>query len=134
MRNKRQEAERKQAFEALTAPHLGALYRFAVHKVQDANQAEDLVQETCLKAYRAFDRFARGSNYQAWLFRILLNTITDFQRKTAREAPDTGAICTSRRNAAINSIQSSKSSLAHWPQQCRRPSQGCHRTGSLWCC
>lgn len=35
----------------------------------DAHQEEDLVQEVCLKAYRAFDRFERGTNYRAWLFR-----------------------------------------------------------------
>jgi RNA polymerase sigma-70 factor (ECF subfamily) len=82
------EAETRQAFETLTAPHLNALFRFAVYRVRDVAQAEDLVQETCLKAFRAFERFDRGSNYQAWLFRILLNTITDFQRKVAREPYD----------------------------------------------
>lgn len=85
MRRQGKEAERQQAFEAMTTPHLSALYRFAVYKVRDAAQAEDLVQETCLKAFRAFDRFERGTDYKAWLFRILLNTIADFQRKITRK-------------------------------------------------
>ncbi len=76
---------RRREFEELTLPHLGALYRFAIQKVRDAAQAEDLVQETCLKAYRGFDRFERGTDYKAWLFRILINTIVDVQRKGARE-------------------------------------------------
>jgi RNA polymerase sigma-70 factor, ECF subfamily len=85
MRRQGKEAARRQAFEVMTSPHLGALYRFAVYRVRDAGQAEDLVQEACLKAFQAFDRFERGTDYKAWLFRILLNTITDFQRKIARE-------------------------------------------------
>lgn len=85
MRRRGDGVQRRQEFEAMTSPHLAALYRFAVYKVRDAAQAEDLVQEACLKAFRAFDRFERGTDYKAWLFRILLNTITDFQRKTARE-------------------------------------------------
>lgn len=71
-------------FEALTRPHLDALYRFAVRSVRSATAAEDLVQDTCLKAYRAFDQFARGTDYRAWLFRILANTILDWHRRGFR--------------------------------------------------
>ncbi len=85
MRTKGKGEERKRDFEELTAPHLNALYRFTVQKVRDAHQAEDLVQEACLKAYRAFEHFEQGTDYKAWLFRILINTILDFQRKASRE-------------------------------------------------
>jgi RNA polymerase sigma-70 factor (ECF subfamily) len=85
MRARDREAQRKQEFEDLTSPHFGALYRFAVQKVRDAHQAEDLVQEVCLKAYQAFDHFERGTNYRAWLFRILSNTILDLQRKSSKK-------------------------------------------------
>ncbi len=78
----------RREFEELTSPHLGALYRFAVQRLRDTHQAEDLVQEVCLKAYRAFDRFERGTDYKAWLFRILFNTLRDLQRKAARESMD----------------------------------------------
>jgi RNA polymerase sigma-70 factor, ECF subfamily len=62
------------------------LYRFAVQKLKDSHQAEDLVQEVCLKAYRGFDRFVRGTDYNAWLFRILINAFVDLQRKAPRES------------------------------------------------
>src|SRR5215510_3580798 len=85
MRGWDREAHRKREFEELTSPHFGALYRFALHKLRDAHQAEDLVQEVCLKAYRAFDHFERGTNYRAWLFRILSNTILDLQRQASKK-------------------------------------------------
>jgi RNA polymerase sigma-70 factor (ECF subfamily) len=85
MRERDREARRTREFEELTAPLLGALYRFAAQKLRDAHQAEDLVQEVCLKAYRAFDHFERGSNYRAWLFRILTNTLLDLQRKASKK-------------------------------------------------
>jgi hypothetical protein len=65
-------------FEVLTLPLLEALYRFARCKVGDAHDAEDLVQETCLKAHRTFAQFRQGTDYPSWLFRILLNTIQDW--------------------------------------------------------
>ena len=85
MRGRDREAQRKREFEELTAPLLGALYRFATQKLRDAHQAEDLVQEVCLKAYRAFDHFERGTNYRAWLFRILSNALLDLQRKASKK-------------------------------------------------
>jgi len=68
-------------FEVLTLPLLGALYRFARCKVTDAHDAEDVVQETCLKAHRAFAHFRQGTDYPSWLFRILLNTIQDWHHQ-----------------------------------------------------
>jgi RNA polymerase sigma-70 factor, ECF subfamily len=85
MRARDRETQRKREFEELTSPLFGALYRFAVQKVRDAHQAEDLVQEVCFKAYRGFDHFERGTNYRAWLFRILSNTILDLQRKASKK-------------------------------------------------
>lgn len=76
--------ERRRDFEALALPHIDALYRFVVHRVKDAHHAEDLVQEACLKAYRSFEGFERGTDFKAWLFRILVNTVLDFQRKASR--------------------------------------------------
>jgi RNA polymerase sigma-70 factor (ECF subfamily) len=71
----------------VTVPHLDALYGFAVNRLRDAEAAKDVVQETCLKAFRAFDRFEHGTEYKNWLFRILINSITDWWRKVARAAP-----------------------------------------------
>jgi RNA polymerase sigma-70 factor, ECF subfamily len=97
MSGRDREAQRKREFEELTSPHLGVLYRFAFQKVRDAQQAEDLVQEACLRAYRAFDHFERGTNYRGWLFRILSNAILDLQRKASKKPLevdlDAGSLC-----------------------------------------
>ncbi len=64
-------------FEKLTKPHLDALYRTARRMTGEIEAAEDLVQETCLKAFRAFTRWNPGTNYKAWLFKVMTNTHID---------------------------------------------------------
>ena len=66
-------AHREQAFEAEAIPHAASLFRAARNITRDASVADDLVQETLLRAWRYFDRFERGTNCKAWLFRIMLN-------------------------------------------------------------
>src|SRR5262249_50087085 len=63
---------REQAFEAEAMPHAALLLRAARNITRDVSVAEDLVQETLLRAWRYFDRFDRGTNCKAWLFRIML--------------------------------------------------------------
>ncbi len=70
---KQPEPSRRQQFEALVLPQLDALYRTALALVHNREQAEDLVQETCLRAYRAFERFD-GQHCRAWLLTILRHT------------------------------------------------------------
>jgi RNA polymerase sigma-70 factor (ECF subfamily) len=100
--------ERRMRFEilTLTRPHLDALHRFALHKVRSTQHAEDLVQETCLKAYRAFERFEPGTEYRSWLFRILINTIVDFQRRVSREAKNVSLETESRLSNADGEAES----------------------------
>jgi RNA polymerase sigma-70 factor (ECF subfamily) len=62
------------AFEDLALPLLPALYNVAFWLARNARDAEDLVQETFLKALRGFTVFEPGSNFRAWIFRILRNT------------------------------------------------------------
>jgi RNA polymerase sigma-70 factor (ECF subfamily) len=62
------------AFEALAMPLLPSLYNVAFWLSRNAADAEDLVQETFLKALRGFSSFEPGSNFKAWIFRILRNT------------------------------------------------------------
>jgi RNA polymerase sigma-70 factor (ECF subfamily) len=62
------------SFQDLVLPQLSPLYNHACWLVQDAVEAEDLVQETLAKALRAFDSFQSGTNFKAWIFRILRNT------------------------------------------------------------
>ena len=64
----------KQEFEGLALTHLDSLYASALRLTKNERDAEDLVQDTCMRAYRFFDKFERGTNIKAWLFRILTNT------------------------------------------------------------
>src|SRR5688572_21919755 len=65
--------------------HLDALYGAALRFTRDARDAEDLVQDTVLSAYRFYDRFEEGSNCKAWLFKILTNTFINKYRRRVRE-------------------------------------------------
>jgi RNA polymerase sigma-70 factor (ECF subfamily) len=75
---------RAERFEAEALPHLKALYGTAYRMTRNAHDAEDLVQETCLRAYRAFDRYQPGTNIRAWLFTILHRARTDTFRRQSR--------------------------------------------------
>lgn len=80
------ERPREQSFEELAMPLFDALYSYARWMTRDAVEAEDLVQETYLKALRGFDSFAQGSNFRAWMYRILRNTFLT-SRTGLRAAP-----------------------------------------------
>ncbi len=70
------------AFEGAVLPHLNALYGSAFRLTRNAGDAEDLVQDALLRAYRFWGSFHEGSNCKAWLFKILTNTfINSYQRK-----------------------------------------------------
>ena len=65
---------RSAAFEQLALPLFPSLYNHASWLTRDQAEAEDLVQETFIKALRAFDSFQHDTNFKAWIFRILRNT------------------------------------------------------------
>jgi len=72
-------------FETEALRHLDALYRTALRMTRSEADAEDLVQETYIRALRFRDQFTLGTNMKAWLFRILTNTfINTYRRKTAQ--------------------------------------------------
>ena len=75
---------RDERFESDALPHLRALYGTAYRMTHNAHDAEDLVQETFLRAYRGFDRFQPGTNIRAWLFTILHRVRTDAFRRAGR--------------------------------------------------
>lgn len=74
-------------FKDLTYEHFNSLYRMACARLGNAEDAEDVMQETYLKAFRAVDTFKEGTNVKAWLAQILINTIRDHIRKESRALP-----------------------------------------------
>lgn len=78
----REENNRRQEFEEIAMRHIDSLYNMALRLVFNKEEAEDLVQETYLKAYRFFNTFEKGTNIKAWLFKILRNTFINKYRKT----------------------------------------------------
>lgn len=74
-------------FAEQALPFMDQLYSHAMRMTRNAADAEDLVQETYLKGYRAFDSFKEGTNLRAWLFRILTNSYINNYRKKQRR-PD----------------------------------------------
>ncbi len=74
-------------FEAAAMPFVDALYNTGYRMTRNAEDAEDLVQETYLKAYRYYDKFEEGTNFKAWLFKILKNTFINNYRKKQRTPP-----------------------------------------------
>ena len=74
-------------FEAAAVPFVDALYNTALRMTRNPQDAEDLVQETYLKAYKYYDKFTEGTNFKAWLFRILKNTFINNYRKRQQEPP-----------------------------------------------
>jgi RNA polymerase sigma-70 factor (ECF subfamily) len=76
-------------FEELAMPLFDFLYNFARWIARDSDDAEDLVQETYLKALRSFSSFQPGSNFRAWMFRILRNTFLSSRKTFERRMIDT---------------------------------------------
>ena len=75
----------KRRFQEEALPLLDSLYAGALRMTRNPADAEDLVQETMLRAYRSFNRFEPGTNLKAWLFRILTNAYINVYRKRQRE-------------------------------------------------
>ena len=78
------------AFESVVAEHQAELLRHARRRVHDAGTAEDLVQETFVRAYRAFDRLPDDSRVRPWLHQILANLCVDEANRCRREYDKTG--------------------------------------------
>ena len=75
----------RERFERDVVPLLSGLYAAALRLTRDPTDAEDLVQETTLRAYRGFGGFQEGTNLRAWLYRILTNSFINNYRKKRRE-------------------------------------------------
>ncbi len=75
----------RQEYERLLKPLMSAAFGMALHLTRNRDDAEDLVQETAIQAFRAFHTFQPGSHFRAWFFRILTNLFLNKVRKKRRE-------------------------------------------------
>jgi RNA polymerase sigma-70 factor, ECF subfamily len=80
-------ADRRKRFEDEALPHLDALYSMAIRLARNPDDANDLLQETVLRAYRFFHQFESGTNCRAWMLTILFNNFRNGYRKSTREQP-----------------------------------------------
>ncbi len=74
-------------FEEVALAHMDSIYRSALYMARNENDAQDLVQDTYLRAYKFFDKFQEGTNCRAWLLRILRNTFVNTIRRDKRRPP-----------------------------------------------
>ena len=72
-------------FEKLVHPLLRSMYSTAMRMTHNHDEAQDLVQETLYKAFRAFNQFKENTNFRAWIFRILVNTYITAYRKVKKQ-------------------------------------------------
>ncbi|OFS18986.1 sigma-70 family RNA polymerase sigma factor [Corynebacterium sp. HMSC04H06] len=79
------------SFEEQAMPLLDQLYGGAMRMTRNPQDAEDLIQETYLKAYKNFDSFKQGTNLKAWLYRIMTNTYINSYRKAQRRPTQSSA-------------------------------------------
>jgi len=78
-------ADKRDLFEEQALPFIDQLYAAAMRMTRNPSDAQDLVQETFVKAFAAFKQFEQGTNLKAWLYRILTNTFINTYRKKQRE-------------------------------------------------
>lgn len=81
----KEEVQKQEDFEDEIIPHLDAMYNFALRLTSDPSDAEDLVQDTIVKAFRFFSSYEKGTNAKAWLFRILKNSYINNYRKQSKQ-------------------------------------------------
>jgi RNA polymerase sigma-70 factor (ECF subfamily) len=76
---------KQKEFSDLIHPHLSSLYSTALRMTRNQNDAEDLVQDTLFKAFRALEQYQKNTNFRAWVFRILVNTFITAYRKAVKQ-------------------------------------------------
>jgi RNA polymerase sigma-70 factor (ECF subfamily) len=81
----RTKEDKHREFETEAIPHMDLLYSFALRTTGNSDDAKDLLQETYLKAFRFWDKYEKGTNIRAWLFRIMRNSYINRYRKETRE-------------------------------------------------
>lgn len=105
------EIKKQQDFNEEMIPHLDAIYNFALRLTTDPNDAEDLVQDTIVKAFRFFSSYEKGTNAKAWLFRILKNSYINNYRKKSKQPHQVDYSEVSQYYESIRSEQSETTDL-----------------------
>ena len=120
-RSRRAAAPTPDRFEEEALAQADALYRVALRLTRNPAEAEDLVQDTYLKAFRSASRFARGTNLRAWLFTILMNTDRNRRRDASRDPIDVDS-------EVVEQAQALTAGL-HAGRPAHRCHDGCRREG-----
>ena len=81
---KHAEKPKQERFNKVMVPHMDVLYNYGLYLTGDREAANDLLQETYLKAFRFFEKFEPGTNAKAWLYRIMRNTFINEYRRVKR--------------------------------------------------
>jgi len=109
------DAKTRARFEAQALPHLDALYGAALRLTRDEGDAQDLVQDAMVRAYRFFDRFEQGTNIKAWLFKIVTNTFINSYRRRGREHSAVEGV--EQATVRARSVSASLSRSSHDPEK-----------------
>lgn len=80
-----EELKKQEDFNEEIIPHLDATYNYALRLTTDPNDAEDLLQDSIVKAFRFFNSYQKGTNARAWLYRIVKNSYINNYRKASRQ-------------------------------------------------
>lgn len=78
------EEKREKEFAEIALQYMNSVYKAALRMTRDETEAQDLVQDAYLRAYRFFDKFEKGTNFRAWLFKILKNIYINKYRKESK--------------------------------------------------
>jgi RNA polymerase sigma-70 factor (ECF subfamily) len=78
------EKPKQERFNKVMVPHMDVIFNYGLYLTGDREEANDLLQETYLKAFRFFDKFEPGTNAKAWLYRIMRNTFINEYRRVKR--------------------------------------------------
>jgi len=78
--------KKRDTFIELLIPHKNTLYKVCKNLIWNSNDIEDALQTTVLSAYKSFYKFEEGSNFKAWMIKILINTVFNFNKKYTRQS------------------------------------------------
>src|SRR5262245_44344655 len=112
---------RKEDFDRLAFAHFSELRRVALRVCEDRETADDLVQETYLRAWRSFDKFEPGTNCRAWLFRIFFYVRSEYRKSQARQPLIFSLVYVKESTLHSQTNNSSESNFEAINEDCRQP-------------